>query len=161
MTKIDLSIFDDMKDAQPSTVTNSGNSDLFYMKTLYDNCARMGSANNSNVTVATVHPSLWFSEIFSKIESTIKLVTKNPAFEIYEIIDNKVVVTRHTCDTIFFTDEREMIEFFLSYDTYKKLAIFSIVKFLDLQTLKSSWNVRYKDLTTKSEMRDSKLNELI
>ena len=161
MKKLDLSIFDEMKDAQPTTIANSGDFDLFYMKSFYDNCVRMGSANNSNVSVATFHPNLWFSEIFSKIESTIKLVVKNPAFEIYEIIDNKVVVTRHTCETIFFTEEQEMIQFFLNFNSYKKLAIFSIVKFLDLQTLKSSWNVRFKDLTTKSEMRDSKLNELI
>jgi hypothetical protein len=161
MSKWDISKLDDLKDSQPSVFINSEDLDLFFLKTLYENCLRMGSTNNTNVTHASIHPTLWFSEFFEKYSDCIKMVSKNSSFEIIKIIDNKITTQSYSSQFLQFDTDEKLDNFFLQYRNYKNLVLFSVIKLLDLQTLKSVWHVRARDITTKEEMRNLKIDEII
>jgi hypothetical protein len=121
----------------------------------------MGSTNNTNVTHASIHPTLWFSEFFEKYSDCIKMVSKNSSFEIIKIIDNKITTQSYSSQFFQFDSDEKLDNFFLQYRNYKNLVLFSVIKLLDLQTLKSVWHVRARDITTKEEMRNLKIDEII
>jgi len=161
MTKFDFSKFDDLKDSQPSVFINNGELDLFWLKTLYENCLRMGTTNNTNVTHASVHPSLWFGEFYNKYSDCIKMVAKNSSFELIKIVDNRIITQNYTCQFLQLDSDEKLDDFFEQHRNYKHLVLFSVIKLLDLQTLKSVWHVRAKDITSKEDMRNLKIEEII
>lgn len=161
MSKLDLSNLESFKDSQPNIFINSQGLDFFFLKTLYENCLRMGSTTNTNVTHATIHPILWFSEFFEKYSDCIKMVSKNASFEIILIVDNKIITQSHSSEFFQFDSDEELDNYFNQFRNYKNLVLFSIIKLLDLQTLKSVWHVRSKDLTSKEEMRNLKIDDII
>ena len=85
---IDVKIFDSKEEV---SVYVNDDIDFTSLKILYDNCLRVGSSDNLNITVATVHPSLWFGELFEYIQKSVKLVPKIPTFQLMKIEDNQLV----------------------------------------------------------------------
>ena len=155
---IDVKIFDSKEDV---SVYVNDDIDFTALKVLYDNCIRIGSSDNSNITVATVHPSLWFGELFEYIQKSVKLVPKGPAFQLMKIENNQLVSYNKTVETKNFYSDIELKKFFEEDCKYKSVALFSICKYLDMTNLSTTWTIRCVDITTKQEVRDRKLDSII
>ena len=155
---IDVKIFDSKEDV---SVYVNDDIDFTALKILYDNCLRVGTSDNSNITVATVHPSLWFGELFEYIQKSVKLVTKVPVFQLVKIEENQLVAYNKCVETIEFHSDIELKEFFEEECKYKSLAIFSICKYLDMINLSTTWRIRCVNVLTKEEIRDRKLDSII
>ena len=54
-------IFNDIPMERAEVLFNN-DLDASALKLFYDNCIRMGSGDNLNVTTATIHPVIWFSD---------------------------------------------------------------------------------------------------
>ena len=155
---IDVKIFDSKEDV---SVYVNDDIDFTSLKILYDNCLRVGSSDNLNITVATVHPSLWFGELFEYIQKSVKLVPKVPTFQLIKIENNQLVSYNKTVETKNFYSDIELKKFFEEDCKYKSLAIFSICKYLDMTNLSISWRIRCVNVLTKQEVRDKKLDSII
>ena len=106
---IDVKIFDSKEEV---SVYVNDDIDFTALKVLYDNCIRIGSSDNSNITVATVHPSLWFGELFEYIQKSVKIVPKGPAFQLMKIENNQLVSYNKTVETKNFYSDIELKKFF-------------------------------------------------
>ena len=155
---IDVKIFDSKEEV---SVYVNDDIDFTSLKILYDNCLRVGSSDNLNITVATVHPSLWFGELFEYIQKSVKLVPKVPAFQLMKIENNQLFSYNKLVETMEFHSDEELKKFFEEDCKYKSLAMFSICKYLDMTNLSISWRIRCVDILTKEEMRDKKLDSII
>ena len=155
---IDVKIFDSKEDI---SVYVNDDIDFTALKVLYDNCIRIGSSDNSNITVATVHPSLWFGDLFEYIQKSVKIVPKGPAFQLMKIENNQLVSYNKNVETKNFYSDIELKKFFEEDCKYKSLALFSICKYLDMTNLSTTWTIRCVDITTKQEVRDRKLDSII
>ena len=155
---IDVKIFDSKEDV---SVYVNDDIDFTALKVLYDNCLRVGSSDNLNITVATVHPSLWFGELFEYIQKSVKLVPKGPAFQLMKIENNQLFSYNKLVETMEFHSDEELKKFFEEDCRYKSLALFSICKYLDMTNLSITWRIRCVDILTKEEMRDKKLDSII
>ena len=155
---IDVKIFDSKEEV---SVYVNDDIDFTALKVLYDNCLRVGSSDNLNITVATVHPSLWFGELFEYIQKSVKLVPKGPAFQLMKIENNQLFSYNKLVETMEFHSDEELKKFFEEDCRYKSLALFSICKYLDMTNLSISWRIRCVDILTKEEMRDKKLDSII
>lgn len=155
---IDVNIFDSNQDI---SVYINDDIDFTALKILYDNCLRVGSSGNSNLTIATVHPSLWFGEIFEHIQKAVKLVSKLPTFKLMMIENDQVSQTEYFTETRRFESDEELRYFLIEDCKYKSLALFSICKYLDMKTLLMTWVLRCVDVSTKDSIRDKKLDSII
>ena len=155
---IDVKIFDSKEEV---SVYVNDDIDFTALKILYDNCLRVGSSDNLNITVATVHPSLWFGELFEYIQKSVKLVPKGPAFQLMKIENNQLFSYNKLVETMEFHSDEELKKFFEEDCRYKSLALFSICKYLDMTNLSITWRIRCVDILTKEEMRDKKLDSII
>lgn len=155
---IDVRIFDSKEDV---SVYVNDDIDFTALKILYDNCIRVGTSDNSNITVATVHPSLWFGELFEYIQKSVKVVPKGPTFQLMKIENNQLVAYNHAVETIQFYSDVELKKFFEEECKYKSLALFSICKYLDMTNLSTTWRIRCVNVITKEEVRDRKLDSII
>lgn len=156
----DVSIFSQMDKTEPSVFFNDS-LDITPLKILYDNCVRMGSETNNNVTVATAHPDIWFSDYFELLKSKVKMVVKQPTFQLIKVEDNKLFSTSFSCDTVEFNSDDELKKFFEDISEYGSIALFSIVKYINIKTFNTNWRVRFKDISTKEEIRDKKIGKII
>ena len=155
---IDVKIFDSKEEV---SVYVNDDIDFTALKVLYDNCLRVGSSDNLNITVATVHPSLWFGELFEYIQKSVKLVPKGPAFQLMKIENNQLFSYNKLVETMEFHSDEELKKFFEEDCRYKSLALFSICKYLDMRNLSISWRIRCVNVVTKQEVRDKKLDSII
>ena len=155
---IDVRIFDSKEDV---SVYVNDDIDFTALKILYDNCIRVGSSDNSNIVVATVHPSLWFGELFEYIQKSVKVVPKGPVFQLMKIENNQLVTYNHAVETCEFYSNIELKKFFEEECKYKSLALFSICKYLDMTNLSTTWRIRCVNVLTKEEVRDRKLDSII
>lgn len=130
------------------------------IKILIDNCMRMGSENNSNVTIATINPSIWLGDFLDKYFHNISYVSTLPNFHMMKVEDNKIVSQTYSVKTENFDSDIDIDEFFKK-GRWKKFVLFSIVKYVDLENLSSSYKVRYADITEKYEERDGKINSIL
>ena len=155
---IDVRIFDSKEDV---SVYVNDDIDFTALKILYDNCIRVGSSDNSNIVIATVHPSLWFGELFEYIQKSVKVVPKGPVFQLMKIENNQLVAYNHAVETMEFYSDIELKKFFEEECKYKSLALFSICKYLDMTNLSTTWRIRCVNVLTKEEVRDRKLDSII
>lgn len=146
-------------DPKAISVYPIGENNLEGIKILIDNCFRMGS-DNSNVRMATVDPSLWLGQFLDKHWTKISYVTSLPSFNILKIEDNKVVSKNYNTETKEFESEDSINDFF-EKSRWKKFVLFSIIKYVDLVNLSTSYRVRYADITEKYEERDGKINAIL
>jgi hypothetical protein len=138
----DVSLFSKMEKQDPQFYFNDS-LDVSSLKILYDNCMRMGSGDNSNVEMATVHPDIWFGEYFDFFRKKVKMVVKGPLFQLVQVEGNKLE------------------EFLENQTEYGSIAIFCLVKWLNVKTLAVTWNLKYKDISTKEEIRNKKISTIL
>jgi hypothetical protein len=129
------------------------------LKILYHNTLKLGG-DNKNVQTATYSPKLFLPEFLNKYWRKISYVTTLYSFSLTKIINDQIVIKNFECRTRGFESEEEMDEFF-SDKTYHQLVFHSIIKTIDLQTLKTSFRIRYVDISETKEIRDVKLNEIL
>jgi len=130
------------------------------IKILIDNCMRMGSENNSNITIATVSPSIWLGEFLDNYWQYISYVTTLPKFEMFKVENNIIVSNSYSVECHEFQSDDEIGVFF-NKGRWKKFVIFSIVKYVNLENLSVSYRIRYADITEKYEERDGKINAIL
>jgi hypothetical protein len=156
----DVSLFSQMEKTEPVVYFNES-LDVSSLKILYDNCIRMGSEANTNVSIATAHPDLWFGEYFDFFKNKIKMIVKNPVFQLIKVEGNQLVSTNYSCDTIEFLSDNDLKKFFDDMTEYGSVAVFSLVKYVDIKSFSVSWRLRYKDVSTKEETREKKIKKII
>lgn len=156
----DITLFSRMEKHEPTVYFNDS-IDVISLKILYDNCVRVGTESNNNISIATAHPDLWFGEYFDFFRTKIKMVAKQPSFQLIRIEGNNLVVSNYICDSIEFQSDEELKMFLENIDEYRSIAIFSLVKYVDIKTFKSSWRLRFIDISTKDEVRDKKIETVI
>jgi hypothetical protein len=158
--KFDVSLFSQLEKKEFQAHFNS-ELDISSMKLFYDNCIRMGGDSNSNIQIATIHPDIWFGDHFELLNSKIKMVVESPVFQLVRIEGGQLVCQNYSSDQITFSTDQDLINFFEHMSEFGSLAVFSLVKYLDVRTLQSYWNLRYKDISTKEEIRDKKISSII
>lgn len=136
---------------------NSGN--LEGLKILLDTCKAWNLENN-NVRIATVDPTLWIGKFLDKHFDKISYVTQLPNFEISQIIDGRILLKTFSANSINFETEAEMDKWF-EENKWKTLVIHSLKKQVNLETLKTSFSIRYADISDKQSQRDKKLNNIL
>jgi hypothetical protein len=146
-------------DPKSISVYPIGENNLEGIKILIDNCFRMGS-DNSNVRMATVDPSLWLGQFLDKHWTKISYVTSMPSFHIMKVVDNKIVSKQYNAETKEFESE-DLVNDFFEKGRWKTFVLFSIIKYVDLVNLSTSYRLRYADITEKYEERDNKLEEIL
>ncbi len=156
----DISLFSKMEKQEPQFYFNDS-LDVSSLKLLYDNCIRMGSDNNSNVEMATVHPDLWFGDYFDIFRKKVKMVVKNSVFQLIRQEGNQLVSVNYTCDMMKFNSDEELINFLNDLTEYGSIAIFYLVKWVDLKTFNITWNLRYKNISTIEDIRDKKISTIL
>ena len=159
ITNIKTSTMVPSVDAKSISVYPVGDNNLEGIKILIDSCFRMGN-DNINVRMATVDPTLWLGKILDKHWTRISYVTAMPSFNIIKVEDNKIVSKQYNTITTEF-DSRESLDDFFDKGRWKTFVLFSIIKYVDLLTLTTSYRVRYADITEKYEERDNKINEIL
>ena len=130
------------------------------IKILIDNCMRMGTENNNNVTIATLSPTIWLGEFLDKYWHNISYVTTQPKFDLFKIEDNKLISKSYSAMTAEFNSDEEVDDFFKK-GRWKKFVLFSIVKYANLENLSTNYRIRFADITEKYEERDNKLQEIL
>jgi hypothetical protein len=136
-----------------------GENNIEGIKVLIDNCFRMGN-DNINVRMATVDPSLWLGQFLDKHWTRISYVTSMPSFHIMKVVDNKIVSKQYNAETKEFESE-DLVNDFFEKRRWKTFVLFSIIKYVDLVNLSTSYRLRYADITEKYEERDNKLEEIL
>lgn len=156
----DVSLFSKMEKQDPQFYFNDS-LDVSSLKVLYDNCMRMGGDSNSNVEMATVHPEIWFGKYFDFFRKKVKMVVKGPVFQLVQVEGNQLVSKNYSCDMMSFNSDDELSEFLDKQTEYGSIAIFCLVKWLNVKTLAVTWNLRFKDISTKEEVRDKKISTIL
>lgn len=129
------------------------------LKILLDNCKRMGG-ENTNVRIATVDPTLWLGRFLDKHWLKISFISTLISFNIFKIEDNNIVSKAYMANNFEFTSDDELDSFF-NEKKFRKLVMFSITKFVDLETMASKYTVRLADITLNYEERDMKIEEIL
>ncbi len=146
-------------DSKSISIYPIGENNLEGIKILIENCFKMGG-DNSNVRMATVDPTLWLGQFLDQNWSRISYVTSLPSFDILKVVSNNITSKRYSVDTLELESD-EMLNEFLEKGRWKTLVIFSIVKYVDLVTLSTSYRLRFADITEKYEERDNKIKEIL
>lgn len=123
---------------------------------LINNCKDLGIG----IQYATFDISLWLNDFLVNNYSKIKYITVSPRFTL-EYIENKQPHSKIIdCKTIQFNSDDELQQFFDDNDG-KTLVIYIIGKYIDLNTLKVFYRIRYADITEKNEEREIKINKIL
>jgi hypothetical protein len=129
------------------------------LKLLLDNSKRMGS-ENTNVRIATVDPTLWLGGFLDKHWQKISFISTLVSFNIFRLEGNNLVSKAYRCSNFEFKSDDELDNFF-NEKKFRKLVMFSITKFVDLETMTSKYTIRVADITEKYEERDMKIEEIL
>lgn len=113
-----------------------------------------------NGFTATFDKTLWLNDFLIKHISKIKYVTATPSFSIASYEGGKFSQKVVDCESVEFDSESALDNFFEQNDG-RVLVLFNISKHLDMKTLKVFFNMRYADITLKSEQREIKLNKIL
>jgi hypothetical protein len=150
----------DLSQSRTISVYSVSSDNIDGIEILYNNSKRM-SSDNSNVSVATISPSLWMPELLNKYWDKISYVSAMPICNLLKIDGDDIVNMNYTTISKSFNSESELDDFFNSITKYNRLAFFSIMKIADLRTLSISYQVRYFDTTQKNEIRDEKIKDIL
>lgn len=104
--------------------------------------------------------SLWMNDFLTKHIDKISYATITPSFSIQSLEDSKLTEKVVAVKSITFNSDEELDEFFEN-QIGKKLVVYTIGKFIDLRNLVISYELRYADITLKSEQREIKLNKIL
>jgi hypothetical protein len=104
--------------------------------------------------------SLWMNDFLIKHLDKISYVTKTPSFSIQSLDDGRLTERVVEVKSITFNSDLELDEFFEN-QIGKKLVVYTIGKFINLSNMAISYELRYADITLKSEQREIKLNKIL
>ena len=134
--------------------------DLSALFILHENCHRMGNENNNNVMLATVTPGVWFDDLVPTILSNVSFITKVPGFQTISLNGEDLVFQSYTCDLDEFQSLELLKNFLIQKGRLSILVLYSVIQYVDLKTLKSSWFIRYKEIIDPQTIRDKKIDYL-
>lgn len=146
--------------AEHTTIFKVNSIDLSAIFILYDNCYRMGNESNSNVTMATVTPEVWFDDLVTIILSNVSFVTKLPNYETISLDNMILVSTVHSCESLNFESIESLKDFIIEKGSLSILTLYSIVQYINLRTLKPSWMIRFNQIIDPQAVRDKKIDYL-
>ena len=104
--------------------------------------------------------SLWMNDFLTKHIDKISYATITPSFSIQSLEDGILTEKVVAVKSIIFNSDTELDEFFKN-QIGKKIVVYTIGKFIDLRYMKISYELRYADITLKSEQREIKLNKIL
>lgn len=136
---------------------NLNNLDFF--KILVTNSLRMGHDNN-NIEIASITPGLWMGQFLDKNYDKITYVSKNTNFHILKFESGEIYSKSYATTNLDLNSDEEL-DNFMNSGKWKKLVLFSICKYIDLKTMKTSYKLRYADITEKYEVIDNKINNIL
>jgi len=154
---------------EPSIITSdmtldyviNDNIDLHSFRQLYGNCKRGG--DNISVEIATFHPKMWFGYLFKDLDMAMKMSVKSPAFVTYErryvsnVLSFKAI--NHMVVPYEFNSDDDLKSYLQTFN--KALAIYSLIKYIDLSNFSVKWVLRAKDIKTINEKREDKLTDIL
>ena len=130
------------------------------IKLLIYNCDRVcGNQDNINVKIATVNTQLWLGDFLNKYWKNISYVSAKTDFNILKLDNDNIISKYYKLDQLNMTDDEMYI--FFKERIWKKLVLYSVVKYVDLADLSVYYNIRYADITEKYEERDDKINNIL
>jgi hypothetical protein len=104
--------------------------------------------------------SLWMNDFLIKHIDKISYATITPSFSIQSLEDGKLTEKVVAVKSTTFNSDAELDEFFEN-QIDKKLVVYALGKFVDLRNMAISYELRYADITLKSEQREIKLNKIL
>jgi hypothetical protein len=104
--------------------------------------------------------SLWMNDFLIKHVDKISYTTITPSFSIQSLEDGRLTEKVIAVKSITFNSDAELDDFFEN-QIGKKLVVYTIGKFIDLSNMAISYELRYADITLKSEQREIKLNKIL
>jgi hypothetical protein len=126
---------------------------------LITNCRDLSIDLSIGVQYAKFDISLWLNDFLVNNYSKIKYVTALTRFTLEYIENDRIYSKFIDCVTIQFDSDDELQNFFDDNDG-KTLVIYTIVKYIDLKTLKVFYTMRYVDITERDEEREMKINKI-
>jgi hypothetical protein len=128
---------------------------------LFENSLRMGNESNNNVMVATVTPEVWMSDIAEIILNNVSYVTKFPNFQAISYANGELFATNYqVLDSATFNTIEELKKFIRDKGQMSLLVVYTILQYVDLKTLTTSWLIRYKEIIDPQTIRDKKIDYL-
>ena len=149
-------IIDGMNQAYKSSLVPIDNYCLEGLVGFVENSRLLGGTGIS----AKFDLSLWMNDFLIKHVDKISYATMTPSFSIQSLEDGKLTEKVVAVKSITFNSDKELDEFF-DNQIGKKLVVYTIGKFIDLRNLVISYELRYADITLKSEQREIKLNKIL
>lgn len=133
--------------------------DFQALKILYHNCKRIANDNNRSVELATLNPDKWFDRFVPTLFSSVDYVSESPMVSLYYFEDEKIWSKSLETTWKDFDSYEDMEKFFIK-ERFSELVLFSICKYIDLDSLKESWQIRFGEIKTKEVERDKKIKYL-
>jgi hypothetical protein len=109
---------------------------------------------------ATFDLSLWMNDFLIKHVDKISYVTTTPNFSIQSLENGFLTEKVVSVKSKTFNSDTELDEFFEN-QIGKKIVLYAIGKFINLSNMAISYELRYTDITLKSEQREIKLNKIL
>jgi hypothetical protein len=109
---------------------------------------------------ATFDLSLWMNDFLIKHVDKISYVTTTPNFSIQSLENGFLAEKVVSVESKTFNSDKELDEFFEN-QIGKKIVLYTIGKFINLSNMAISYELRYADITLKSEQREIKLNKIL
>ena len=104
--------------------------------------------------------SLWMNDFLIKHVDKISYATITPSFSIQSLEDGRLTEKVIAVKSITFNSDTEL-DYFFESQIGKKLVVYTLGKFIDLSNMTISYELRYADITLKSEEREIKLNKIL
>lgn len=133
--------------------------DFQALKILYQNCKRIANDNNRSVELATLNPDKWFDRFVPTLFSSVDYVSESPMVSLFFFEDERLY-SKSLETTWKDFDSYEDMEKFFTMERFSELVLFSICKYIDLDSLKESWQIRFGEIKTKEVERDKKIKYL-
>ena len=149
-------IIDGMNQTYKSSLMPIDNYCLEGLVTFVENSRLLGGTGIS----AKFDLSLWMNDFLIKHIDKISYATITPSFSTQSLEDGKLTEKVVAVKSITFNSDEELDEFFEN-QIGKKIVVYTIGKFIDLRNMKIYYELRYADITLKSEQREIKLNEIL
>ena len=111
---INLQGFGTLQSDSKTSIYPISEDNLEGIRFLIENCMRMGTESNSNVSIATLSPNLWLGDFLDKYWKYISYVTLVPKFELIKVEDNKIISKSFAVRNEEFKSDEE-IDKFLDY----------------------------------------------
>lgn len=150
-----------MSSKGPVSLHSVSPSNLECIKVLIENSFKMGDTKYHNIAnCATIDPSIWLPDILDKHFRKISYVCSFPRFQVFKSGYNDIIINEFNCDYLRIDNDIDLDSFFDKWVT-KKLALYSIIKSIDINSITSYYTIRYCDVTDKIEERDETISNII